>query len=59
MVFFHFYSNFNRTFCKQIIDPDQMLHTVASDPGLHCLHMSYKKDAMPIWFEVSSHSYIN
>ena len=26
-------------------DPDQTLHSVASDLDLHCLHMSHKKDA--------------
>ena len=26
-------------------DPDLMPHYVASDLGLHCLHMSHKKDA--------------
>ena len=30
---FHFYSNFNRTFCKQTMDI------------LHCLPISHKKDA--------------
>ena len=26
-------------------DPDHMQHSVASDQSLHCLSMSYKKDA--------------
>ena len=30
-------------------DPDQMLHSVASDLGLHCLPMSHKKDARHTW----------
>ena len=30
-------------------DPDQTPHSVASDLGLHCLSMSYKKDARHIW----------
>ena len=46
MVFFHFYSNLNGTFCKQwrVGDPDQMQHSAASDLVLHCLPMSHKKD---------------
>ena len=30
-------------------DPDQTLHSVASDLGLHCLPMSNKKVARHIW----------
>ena len=30
-------------------DTDQMQHSLASDLGLHCLHMSHKKDARLIW----------
>ena len=32
-------------------DPDQMLHSAASDLGLHCLpiYMSHKKDTKCIW----------
>ena len=30
-------------------DPDQTLHSVASDLGLHYLSMSHKKDARHIW----------
>ena len=41
MVIFIFYSNFNRTFCKQTVE--------IPDPGLHCLHLSHKKDARLIW----------
>ena len=44
---FHFYKNFNRIFSSG--DPDQMPQPVASDLGLHCLHMSHKKDARLIW----------
>ena len=49
-VIFHFYSNFDRTFCKQTVYT-QIRHrnTAASDLGLHCLPMSYKKDATLIW----------
>ena len=47
---FHFYSNFDRIFCKQIVEnPDQTPRYAVSDPGLHCLPMSHKKDAMLIW----------
>ena len=42
---FYFYSNFNRTFCQQSVDPDQTPHSAVSDLGLHCLPMSHKKDA--------------
>ena len=30
-------------------DPDLSPHCVASDPGLHCLPISHKKDARLIW----------
>ena len=30
-----------------------MPHSVASDLGLHCLPMSYKKDARLIWVNVN------
>ena len=45
--YYHSHSNSNRRFCKQTVegDPDQTPHSVASDLGLHCLPMSYKKDA--------------
>ena len=36
---FSFYSNFNRTFCKQRSDATY----ATSDLGLHCLPMSHKK----------------
>ena len=41
MVFFIFYSIMQ----ANSGDPDQTLHCVASDLGLHCLPMSHKKDA--------------
>ena len=49
---FHFYSNLNRTFCKQTVEiliRRCVLRSAASDLGLHCKHMSYKKDARLIW----------
>ena len=46
---FHFYSNFNRTVCKQTVETDQTPHSAATDLGLHSLPMSYKKDARLIW----------
>ena len=60
---FHFYSNCNRTLCKQTLetllrhrilqanigDPIETLHSAASDLGLHCLYMSHKKDTRLIW----------
>ena len=45
---FHFYSNFNRIFCKQTVETDQTPRSTASDLGLHCLPMSHKKDAKRI-----------
>ena len=33
-------------------DPDQTPHSLASDLGLHYLHMSHKKDAMHIWVKM-------
>ena len=44
MVFFHFYSNSNGTFCEQTVPC-----SAASDGGLRCLPMSHKKDASLIW----------
>ena len=35
------------------VDPDQTLHYAVSDQGLHCLPMSHKKDARPIWVKYS------
>ena len=40
-IFFHFYSNFNRTLCKQTVEN----LIAASDLVLHCLPMSHQKDA--------------
>ena len=48
---FHFYSNFDRTFCKQTVEILIRKSGVwsplfaASGLGLHCLPMSHKKDA--------------
>ena len=33
-------------------DPDQTLHSVASDLGLHYLPMFHKKDARHIWVKM-------
>ena len=33
-------------------DPDVMLHSMASDLGLHYLPMSHKKDARHIWVKM-------
>ena len=33
-------------------DPDQTLHSVASDLGLHYLSLSHKKDARHIWVKM-------
>ena len=49
MYFFYFYSSFNRKMLANSGDPDQMLHSVASDLGLHCLPIFHKKDARHIW----------
>ena len=40
---------FNRTFCKQLGDPDQTPGSAASGLGLYYLPMSHKKDARLIW----------
>ena len=34
------------------VDPDQMLHSVASDLGLHCLQMSLLWDTRDKWVKV-------
>ena len=44
-----------RTFCikENSEDPDQIPHYAVSDLGLHCLHISHKKDVILIiiyWF---------
>ena len=41
---FHFYSDFNRAFCKQTVENSE-----ASDLGLYCLLCPIKKDARLIW----------
>ena len=33
-------------------DPDQTPHSAASDPGLHFLPMSHKKDSRHIWVKM-------
>ena len=33
-------------------DPDQTPHSVASDLGLHYLHMSHRKDPRHIWVKM-------
>ena len=33
-----------------------MLHSVASDLGLHCSPMPHKKDARLIWFKLEKHN---
>ena len=48
----HFYSNFNRTFCKQFVETlikHRILGGAASGLGLHYLLTSHKKDARLIW----------
>ena len=35
-------------------DPDQTPHSVASDMGLYCLPMSYKKDTRQIWVIINN-----
>ena len=49
VVGWYFYSNLNRTICKQTVETDQMSHFAASDLGLHCLPMSLIKDTRLIW----------
>ena len=44
-VIFHFYSNFNRTFCEQTV---QTLIR-SSDLDLHCLSMSHTKEVRLKW----------
>ena len=51
MVFFFFKFNKN-VLCANSGDPDQTPHSAASDLGLHCLHMSHKKDVRLIWVNV-------
>ena len=40
---FHFYSNSNRTFCKQTVET--LISFAVSDSGLRCLPLSHKKEA--------------
>ena len=54
MVVFSFYSNLNRSFCKQSGDPDQMPHFAVSDLGLHYLPTSHKKGSWLIWVNLYS-----
>ena len=44
-------SNFNTAFCKQTVKTliRRRTHNAASDLSLHCLPMSYKKDARLTW----------
>ena len=47
---YHFHSNYTRTSCKQRVETLIRRRVLAvSDLGLHCLPMSYKKDARLIW----------
>ena len=39
-------------------DPDQTPLSVASDLGLYCLPMSYKKDARHIWIKMQLVCYL-
>ena len=49
MVFFIFIQVLMKIMQANSGDPDQTLHSVASDLGLHCLPMSHKKDARHTW----------
>ena len=51
VLFFHFFQIlYNRTFCKQTEETlDQMPRFVASYLGLHCLHISHKRDIRLMW----------
>ena len=42
-------SIFNRKSCKQTVEPDQTLQSVASDLGLYNLSMSHKKRDRLTW----------
>ena len=54
--FFHFFPNFNRTFCKHtvkiLIRHWTMQCLAVFDLGLHCLPMSHKKDARLKWVKI-------
>ena len=53
MVFFIFFSNFNRKFCKQTVETlIRRRVSAASDLGLHCLPMSHKKEARLNWLNL-------
>ena len=39
-------------------DPDQTPYSVASDLGLHYLHMSHKKGARHIWVKYNYFAYL-
>ena len=42
-------------FNANIVDPDQMPHSAASDLGLHCLTMSLLRDARHNWVKYDSY----
>ena len=44
LTFYHFYSTFNRTFCKQTVETLIRRRRMAYNLGLHCLPMPHKKD---------------
>ena len=48
-IIFHFYSNFDRIFCKQTVET----------PVLHCLSMSHKRDAGLIWVKTLHYAKIS
>ena len=48
--YFSFYSNFNRTFCKQTVKTLKP-RSVASGLDLHCMPTSHKKDTRLLWFK--------
>ena len=48
---FHFYSNFNRTFCEQTVETLIRRRVL----GLHCLPVSHKKDTRLIWVNAPFH----
>ena len=54
VVFFIFYSNFKRNFCKQTVENlIRRLNFAASNLVLHCMPMSHKKDGRFIWVKKS------
>ena len=46
------YSKRNPVLNTNIIDSDQMLHSAASDLGLHCSPMSLLRDARHKWVNI-------